>query len=293
MSKKLIFKGVATALVTPFKNGEIDYEALFKIIEMQIESGIEAFVIGGTTGECSTLDDEERTELYYRAKAAIAGRARVILGVGTNDTRITIERAKAAQRMGADGLLAVTPYYNKGTKSGLISHYERIAASTDIPIILYNVPSRTGVNLSLDILDELTKYETIVGIKEASNDTDRLLALSAYEDELWLYSGNDTQIYTTLCLGGAGVISVASNPYPAEILNICKLFFTRNLKESLNLQRRMLPVLNSMFAETNPAPVKHMMKKLGLCSSEVRLPLGEVGGETKELIDRAMRNFKG
>ena len=293
MSKKLIFKGVATALVTPFKNGEIDYEALFKIIEMQIESGIEAFVIGGTTGECSTLDDEERTELYYRAKAAIAGRARVILGVGTNDTRITIERAKAAQRMGADGLLVVTPYYNKGTKLGLINHYERIAASTDIPIILYNVPSRTGVNLSLDILDELTKYETIVGIKEASNDTDRLLALSAYEDELWLYSGNDTQIYTTLCLGGAGVISVASNPYPAEILNICKLFFTRNLKESLNLQRRMLPVLNSMFAETNPTPVKHMMKKLGLCSSEVRLPLGEVGGETKELIDRAMRDFKG
>lgn len=293
MSKKLIFKGVATALITPFKNGEIDYEALFKIIEMQIESGIEAFVIGGTTGECSTLDDEERTELYYRAKAAIAGRVRVILGVGTNDTRITIERVKAAERIGADGLLAVTPYYNKGTKSGLISHYERIAASTDIPIILYNVPSRTGVNLSLDILDELTKYETIVGIKEASNDTDRLLALSAYEDDLWLYSGNDTQIYTTLCLGGAGVISVASNPYPVEILNICRLFFTKNLKESLNLQRRMLPVLNSMFAETNPAPVKYMMKKLGLCSSEVRLPLGEVGGETKELINRVMRDFKG
>lgn len=292
MKKKIIFEGVGTALITPFNCGEIDYPTLGKIIDEQIEAGIECLVVGGTTGEAATLKDNERYELFSFAKERIGGRTKLVLGVGTNDTEKAAAHVKYSRKLGADGLLAVTPYYNKGTKEGLIRHFEKLASLSDIPIILYNVPSRTGVNLEMDMLSRLAKNELIVGIKEASNDADRLVSLSAFGDELWLYAGNDSQIYTVLSLGGLGVISVLSNPYPQKTREICKQFFANNKTKSLQLQQRAIPVLNSLFIETNPAPVKHLMMLKGKCKEDLRLPLYNVSTNSAEVIKKCAEEYE-
>lgn len=273
MRKKEIFCGAATALITPFRDGEIDYKATERLIEMQIEGGIDALVIGGTTAEAATLSDEERYRLYEFAKEKIRGRTKLILGTGTNDTRVALRHTKFAERLGCDGALLVTPYYNKGTESGIEKHYLTLAESVDLPIIVYNVPSRTGVNLGLGLLSRLAKHPNIVGIKEASDSVDRLVGLAAFGEELWLYSGNDSQIYPTLALGGKGVISVMSNIIPKTAVELCKSFFDGRWEEALRLQIRLLPFIRSLFAETNPAPIKFAMSSLGLCTEEVRLPL--------------------
>ena len=194
MKKKEIFRGAATALVTPFKDGNIDFSALDTIIESQISGGVSALVIGGTTGEAATLSDEERYELYIYVKDKIKGRTALIFGTGTNDTRMAIRHTKMAADIGCDATLVVTPYYNKGTYSGMVEHYKMIAAATETPIILYNVPSRTGVNLTMAQLEELARVESIVGIKEASDSVDRLTELRKFGDELQLYAGNDSQM---------------------------------------------------------------------------------------------------
>ena len=284
MEKTLIFKGVATALITPFRNGAIDFDALRRIIDLQIDSGIEALVIGGTTGEAAVLSPRERCELYVKACEITDGRARVIAGVGTNDTRTTIEYAEMARSAGANALLAVTPYYNKGTNDGLVYHYLSLANSTDLPIILYNVPSRTGVNLPIETIDKLSHNERISAIKEATDSLDRLTALSALAERITLYSGNDSQIYPTLSLGGMGIISVASNAIPTLIKRICDEYFSGNLREALMLQRRVLRLVNSLFTETNPSPIKALMNALGYCSGEIRLPLSEADEKTRELV---------
>ena len=284
MKKKEIFCGAATALITPFSSGEIDYEALGALIEWQIECGIDALVVGGTTAEAATLSDDERYKLYTFAKGKIAGRTRLILGTGTNDTRVAIAHTKFAKRLGCDGVLLVTPYYNKGTESGIEKHYLKIAESTDLPIILYNVPSRTGVNLGLNLLERLANHENIVALKEASDSVDRLVSLSAMADILTLYSGNDSQIYPTLALGGRGVISVVSNILPRATVKLCRDYFEGNFNASLNMQLRLLPFIRSLFAETNPAPIKFVMSEVGLCSSEVRLPLDEPRESTREAL---------
>ena len=221
MKKAEIFRGVGTALITPFLGGEIDYKTLEELIERQIKAGINALVIGGTTAEAATLSDEERYELFRRAKEIIGGRCKLILGTGTNDTRVAVRHTEFASRLGCDGVLVVTPYYNRGTADGVIKHYEAIANASEVPILLYNVPSRTGVNLSLDTLERLAENERIVGIKEASDSLDRLVGISRIGG-LALYSGNDSQIYPVLSLGGLGVISVLSNLYPEETIDICK-----------------------------------------------------------------------
>ena len=284
MRKRRIFFGASTALITPFTDGEIDYEALGRLIELQISGGIEALVIGGTTAEAATLSDEERYKLYTFAKGKIGGRARLILGTGTNDTRVALAHTRFAERLGCDGVLLVTPYYNKGTEEGIEKHYLKIAESVDLPIIVYNVPSRTGVNLGIRLLERLAKHPNIVGLKEASDSTDRLVQLAAFGDELWLYSGNDSQIYPTLSLGGAGVISVASNLLPVTVGNLCKSYFEGRTEEALRLQIRLMPFIRSLFIETNPAPIKYAMSRLGLCSCEVRLPLSEPRESSKEEI---------
>ena len=273
MKKKILFRGTATALVTPFQDGEIDYEALGGIIEMQISGGVEALVVGGTTGEAATLSDKERYELYEFALKKIDGRVKVILGTGTNDTRIAEKHTKFASSLSPDGVLAVTPYYNKGTESGVVSHYLHIADVSRVGVILYNVPSRTGVNLTLNTLEELSRHENIVAIKEASDSTDRLVELSRFGESLSLYAGNDSQIYPTLALGGLGVISVASNLYPCQISEIARLYFAGRHEESLLAQQNALPLIHALFMETNPTPVKYAMHLLGLCSPEMRLPL--------------------
>ena len=287
MTKRKIFRGASTALITPFLNGEIDYNSLGRLIDFQIESGISALVIGGTTAEAATLSDNERYKLYTFAKGKIGGRTKLILGTGTNDTRVALDHTKFAARLGCDGVLLVTPYYNKGTELGIEKHYLTIAESTDLPIIVYNVPSRTGVNLGINLLDRLSDHPNIVALKEASDSVDRLVWLSGLREKLYLYSGNDSQIYPTLSLGGEGVISGMSNIIPKTTANLCDSYFNGDIDEAFRLQLTLLPFIKSLFIETNPSPIKFCMSTKGLCSSEVRLPLAEPRESSKaEIIAR-------
>lgn len=291
MTKRKVFTGVGTALITPFINGEIDYVSLGELIELQIKSGVSALVIGGTTAEAATLSDEERYKLYTFAKGKIAGRTRLILGTGTNDTRVALAHTHFAEQLGCDGVLLVTPYYNKGTEDGIEKHYLKIAESTNLPIIVYNVPSRTGVNLGFNLLDRLSNHPNIVAIKEASDGADRLVTLATFGDRLHLYAGNDSQIFPTLALGGAGVISVVSNILPRTTVELCDAFFEGNQKEALKLQLELLPFIKSLFMETNPSPIKFAMANRGLCTPEVRLPLSEPRESTKEEILRQLERI--
>lgn len=290
MKKRVIFEGVGTALATPFLQNEIDYPALFRMIDLQIEAGVQALIIGGTTGEAATLEDAERERLYTESAAYIAGRARLILGTGTNDTKKAVAHAKMAKRIGCDGILIVTPYYNKGTKEGIVNHYLQIADSSDLPILLYNVPGRTGVNLSLEQISALSVCERIVGIKEASDSAERLIALSAVED-LALYAGNDSQFYTVLSLGGKGVISVASNLVPRRFTSLFQSFCEGRRDMALREQKELLPLIEALFLETNPAPLKYALELSGLCSCEIRLPLSLPTEATKARILREMQKI--
>ncbi len=289
MKKKLIFKGAATALITPFIDGEIDYPALSSLIDFQIAGGIDALVIGGTTAEAATLSDEERYRLYTFAKGKIAGRTKLILGTGTNDTKVALRHTKFAEKLGCDGALLVTPYYNKGTESGIEKHYLKIAESVDLPIILYNVPSRTGVNLGFNLLERLSAHQNIVGLKEASDSVDRLVTLAAFGDRLHLYSGNDSQIYPTLSLGGKGVISVMSNLIPKTTVTLCRDYFEGRQEDSLKRQFELLPFIKAIFTETNPSPIKFAMAEKGFCSPDVRLPLSAPRESTKEEVRRCLK----
>lgn len=286
MRKRVIFSGVGTALITPFIDTGIDFDSLRRIIDFQIEAGVDALVIAGTTGEASTLSEDERYSLYEFARSYTAGRVPLILGTGTNDTKGAIRHTRRAAEIGADAALVVTPYYNKGTASGVVSHYKSIADCSDLPIILYNVPSRTGVNLSFDSVRELSEHENIVAIKEASDSADRLTELSLLTDSIALYTGNDTDTLVTLALGGAGVISVASNVAPREVLKITQSFTRGDTSAALAAQRDLLPLCHALFLETNPAPIKYLMSKAGFCSPEIRLPLTMPSESTKRELDR-------
>ena len=289
MKKEKVFSGVATALITPFRRGRVDYAALSRLVELQIGAGIDALVIGGTTGEAATLSDAERYEVYSFVKERVGGRARLIFGTGTNDTRIAIRHTRSAEDIGCDGVLVVTPYYNKGTHDGVVRHYREISDATSLPIILYNVPSRTGVNLTVKQLSCLAERENIVGIKEASDSLDRLVELSKFGEDLWLYAGNDSQIYSTLSLGGAGVISVVSNLYPKSILNITKSYFSGDTGASLRAQQDIFNFTRAMFLETNPSPIKYAMSLSELSMPEVRLPLFKPTKEVQRAIKREMQ----
>ncbi len=291
MKKNLIFRGAATALITPMKNGRIDYPALERIIEFQLSGGIEALVVGGTTGEAATLSDRERYEMYTFVKDKVAGRAKIILGTGTNDTRMVINHTRRAAAMGCDATLVVTPYYNKGTYSGVVKHYKKIATLSDTPIILYNVPSRTGVNLTIPQLEELAKEEAIVAIKEASDSVDRLTELLKFGDDLYLYAGNDSQIFATLTAGGKGVISVLSNIYPERVNEICRDSFAGRTDSALKKQLLLLDFIKLLFKETNPSPIKYAMSVAGLCASEVRLPLARPERKTQVAIRREIEKL--
>lgn len=293
MKKKIIFKGAATALITPMKNGAIDYAALERLIELQISGGVAALVVCGTTGEAATLSDAERYELYRFCKEKAAGKTKLVFGTGTNDTRKAIEHTRYAEKLGADGALVVTPYYNKGTSAGIVEHYRAIARSTSLPVMLYNVPARTGVTLSLLQLEALAEEENVVAIKEAADSADRLVELSLFGDELGLYAGADSQIHSVLALGGLGAVSVASNVYPELVAGMCEAFFSGEHAFSLFLQQKLLGFIGAMFEETNPAPVKYALSRLGLCENELRLPLSPVSRKTRELIDYEMSLISG
>jgi len=272
--KNTVFTGAATAIVTPLTKEGIDYDRFGKLIDWQIEEGINAIVTVGTTGEGSTLTDEEHKEAIRFTVERVAGRVPVIAGTGSNDTAYAIDLTKYAESVGADAMLLVTPYYNKATQRGLIESFKAVADATAKPCILYNVPSRTGCNLLPASVAELAKHPNIVAIKEASGNISQIAELfSLVGDEIDVYSGNDDQIVPILSLGGKGVISVLSNVMPKETVKICTDFFEGNIAASREAQLRLLPLINALFSEVNPIPVKAAMAKMGFCDNYLRLPL--------------------
>ena len=289
-NKDIIFKGAATALVTPFdEKGAVDYKAFAKLIDFQIAGGIDALVICGTTGEGSTLTDEEHRECIRFSVEHIAGRVPVIAGTGSNDTDYANSLSKYACEVGADALLLVTPYYNKATPKGLIKSFLDTAEKTDKPIILYNVPSRTGVNITMPVYRELAKHERIVAVKEASGNMSQIAEIAAeLSDDLAIYSGNDDQIVPILSLGGQGVISVLSNIMPKETHDICQKFFDGDAAGSRELQLKYLELINNLFIEVNPIPVKTACGMMNLCSDLMRLPLCEMDDANRAKLAASM-----
>jgi len=292
MKKKVLFRGIATALLTPFRDDHIDLPAFDLLLEEQISAGIDALVIGGTTGEAATLSTRERYLLYRHAADRVAGRCPLIFGTGTNDTKVAVKHTKMAKALGADGVLTVTPYYNKGTEAGLVTHYLKVAEDADLPMLLYNVPSRTGVNLTLEQLRILAGHENVAGIKEASDSLERLVSLSEFGESLPLYAGNDTALYTVLALGGLGGISVVSGVLPEETVALSNLFFEGRQRESAKKQRALLPMIRALFIETNPSPIKYALSLLHKCRSDVRLPLSPPNEESAAKIRRALEKYR-
>lgn len=291
MKKKQIFKGVATALATPFKDGKIDYSSLKRMIDFQISGGVDAILVCGTTGESPSLGDEETHKLIDKSAELIDGRVKMIVGTGSLSMSRALEQSKFASEHGADGLLVITPFYNKGTKKGIAEYFCRIANHTDKPIIIYNVPSRTGVDISLDTVSDIYEEENIVAIKEASGNIDKSLDLATFFPELFIYSGNDTMTLPILSLGGCGVISVLSNVLPSECSNMCSKYFDGRTEEALSLQKRMTPLMHLMFSDVNPAPVKAALSIIGMCENELRLPLTKVSTELYLKIQSALSEF--
>lgn len=282
--KKTIFTGAGVAIVTPMNPDEsINFDRLGQIIDNQIENGTDAIVICGTTGESATMTDQEHVDCIEYAVKRVNGRVPVIAGAGSNHTSYAVWMSKEAKRVGADALLHVTPYYNKTSQTGLISHFNAVADATDLPIILYNVPSRTGVNITPATYRELAKHPNIVAAKEASGNISQIAQIAqACGDELDLYSGNDDQIVPLLSLGAKGVISVLSNIMPRETHDICRLFFEGKIAESRALQLKLLPLINALFSDVNPIPVKEAMNMMGWECGECRLPLVSMQPQAKE-----------
>ena len=288
--KPTIFTGAATAIITPFKKGAIDYDSFGVIIENQIAGGIDAIVVAGTTGEAATLTHEEHCDCMRYVVEKVAGRIPVIAGTGSNDTAYGIELSRYACDVGADALLLVTPYYNKATPKGLIKNFLETADKTNKPIILYNVPSRTGCNIPLPVYKELAKHERIVAVKEASGNISTIAELiSECGDALDVYSGNDDQIVPIMSLGGKGVISVLSNILPKETHNMVQMCLDNNYHGATELQLHYLKLINALFCEVNPVPVKTAMAELGLCDIEMRLPLCEMEDANKEKLVTLMK----
>lgn len=288
--KKIIFKGVGTAIITPFtKDDEVNFEEFGKIIEDQIKNKVDAIIVCGTTGEASTMTLEERKQTIKFAVEKANGRVPIIAGTGGNCTKNVIEMTKFAEEIGVDGALVVTPYYNKTTQAGLIEHYKVVANSTKLPIILYSVPSRTGVNITPETCKELSKIENIVAIKEASGNLSQIAEIrNLCKDELNIYSGNDDQITPILACGGIGVISVLSNIMPEYTHNIVKDFEDGKIKEAIDAQIKAIPLIKALFCEVNPIPVKCAMNMIGWNVGIPRLPLVEMSEKGKERLEKEL-----
>jgi 4-hydroxy-tetrahydrodipicolinate synthase len=288
-----MFKGAYTALVTPFKDGKINYTKMAELIEFQINEGIDGLVVCGTTGESATLSDKEKRRLIKFTVETVNGRVPVIAGTGSNNTIHTIKLSKFAEKVGVDGLLLVTPYYNKSSQSGLIAHFKAIAESLTTPCILYNVPSRTGVNILPDTVAKLAEVENIIGIKEASGNFSQLLELMAkVPKDFAVLSGNDDSIVPLLSIGGSGVISVLSNIYPKATHNICQAFFLGETSYAKELQLKYASIIKALFIEPNPMPIKDAMNILNMDIGNTRLPLVEVSEDTHEILKSVLYELK-
>ena len=290
MVKKPIFQGAATALITPTTPAGVDYEALGRLIDWQIEKGIDALVIAGSTGEGKTLTIAEHKEVIRYSAERIAGRVPMIAGTGSNETSVSISMSQFACEAGADGLLVVTPYYIKATQNGLVKMYTMIADAVTKPIILYNVPSRTGVNIEPETYARLAEHENIAAIKEANSDISKIATTAALTaGKLDLYSGNDDQVLPILSLGGKGVISVLSNLLPAETAKMCRLWFQGDAAGATALQLHYLPLIHALFSEVNPIPAKAAMSAMGFCENYLRMPLTPMEDAHKEKLFALMR----
>lgn len=274
MQKTCVFQGAATALITPTNENGVDYEHLGKLLDWQVASGIQALVVCATTGEAPTLSDDEHCKVLEFVVERVKGQIPIIAGTGSNDTRHAIMMTNYACAIGADAVLTVTPYYNRATQTGLIRSFEAIADASTKPVILYNVPSRTGVNIEPKTVQTLSRHPNIAGIKEASGNISQIVELfSLVGDRIAVYSGNDDQIVPILSMGGKGVISTVSNVLPKQTVELCRLYFAGKIAESAALQCKLLPLIRALFSQTNPIPVKAAMAKLGYCEDHLRLPL--------------------
>lgn len=288
---KKLFEGSGVALVTPFKDGEVNYEKMGDLIEWHIENKTDAIIVCGTTGESATMTDKERKSTIKFVVDKVNKRIPVIAGSGSNNTAYSIELSKYCQEVGADGLLIVTPYYNKATQNGLIKHYTAIADSVDLPIILYNVPGRTGVNITPATVEKLSKIENIVAIKEASGNISQVAEIARLcGEDFAIYSGNDDQIVPILSLGGIGVISVLANVLPKETHDIVEKYLSGDVEESRKLQLSLNELVNSLFIEVNPIPVKAAMNLMGMEAGELRLPLTDISEQNLEVLRKNMIN---
>lgn len=289
--KKTLFTGSGVALVTPFDENGVNYDALGNLIDFQIQNKTDALIICGTTGEASTMPDKEHISVIEYAVKRAAGKVPVIAGTGSNDTAHGIELSKAAEAVGADGLLLVTPYYNKTTQTGLVKHFEAFAKSVKLPIILYNVPTRTGMNISIAALSELVGVDNIVAIKEASGNISYTAEVAAKFPELNIYSGNDDMTVPVLSLGGKGVISVVANILPEDTHNMCEMYFKGNTAGATALQLKMLDLVNKLFCEVNPIPVKTALNIMGMNAGILRLPLCEMSETNFNALKQAMQSY--
>lgn len=288
--KKPIFKGIATAIITPVTEHGIDYEAFKKLIDWQIEEGVNAIVVCGTTGESSTLTDEEHREAIEFAVEYVNSRIPVIAGTGSNDTAYALELTKFSCEVGVDGVLVVTPYYNKATQNGLIKMFTKIADVSTVPVILYNVPSRTGVSIEPSTVAALAEHPNINAIKEASGNISKIAEIAHLcGDKINIYSGNDDQIIPIMALGGKGCISVLSNLLPKESALMCKKFFEGDISGAAKMQLDYLPLIKALFSEVNPIPVKAAMAEMGFCENYLRLPLTQMEPAHKEILFNEMR----
>ncbi len=289
-----LFTGAGVALVTPFhQDGSVNYKKLEELLDDQIEQGTDAIVICGTTGESSTLSEEEHSDVVRFTCEYVNKRIPVIAGTGSNCTETAIDLSKKAEKDGADGILVVTPYYNKATQKGLIEHYSDVAASVDIPLIMYNVKSRTGVNIEAETAAYLINHvDNIVGIKEASGDISQIAKIAHLtHGELDMYSGNDDQAVPLMSVGGIGVISVVSNIAPANVHKMCELFLSGKTKEAAQMQLDMLPLVDALFCEVNPIPVKAAMNLMGMEVGGMRKPLTPMEPEHEAVLAKAMKDY--
>lgn len=288
----MIFEGIATALITPFCDSGVDIKAFERILDYQCQNGVDAVVVLGTTGEPATMSDKEKEEVISVAVSRLKGKIPVIVGAGSNCTEHAIKACKNAERLGADGLLVVTPYYNKCTQEGLVEHYGAIAKSTALPIICYNVPSRTGVNMLPCTFAELAhKYDNIVAVKEASGNIEQIEQYLRLAGEKAVYSGDDALAAATTAMGGKGVISVASNVFPAYFAKMTHLALDGDMKAASKMQLEALPLISALFCEVNPIPVKKAMQIKGFCSGNLRLPLTELTPKNTQTLQALLAHF--
>ena len=288
--KAPVFEGVATALITPLNENGIDYNAFARLIDWQINEGVNALVVCGTTGESSTLTDKEHKSAIEFAVNEVGGRIPVIAGTGSNDTAYALELTDFSCKAGVDGVLVVTPYYNKATQNGLFKMFTEIADRAAAPVILYNVPSRTGVNISPETVARLSKHPNISGIKEAGGNISAVAEIAALcGDDINIYSGNDDQTVPIMSLGGKGCISVLSNLLPHNTAQMCKKMLAGDTKGALDLQLKYLPLIKALFCEVNPIPVKAAMAAMGYCENYLRLPLTPMEEAHKEILLNEMR----